>query len=497
MRRWRHDVLVISSLLVLLLAILSGCSLFQTHVQVSGTIYGEDATAKKAGETTYVPLQATITCNGASAHTSSDGTYSMGFDAGSTFNCTISSSARYASRTVALKRGNLDAFHLDLHQSTDLTCQTSSGDGNVSCPPLTLQPGTLRGTVTGVDDSKVMPGISVECWNTSAQVPGATPPAALETTTNADGLFVINSVPVGPYGCVVGSDRQLQRITVAPATAAMADFAMCEAHCPAFTYDHGTVMHTYSAYVIFWLPPGKHYEPQGSDSRFERLVERYFQDIGGSDLYNVITQYWDEEHGPIQNSVTLVGTYTDTHPYPHTGTESNPLTDQNIQDEIARVRQSQGWLASPTSAFFVVTGYGINECGSSDSCTFSRNDQGFCAYHSSTGTQSSPMIYAYIPVVPGCDYLPTYSSHPSPNGDRLADAVLSSISHEQFESATDPRFDGWFTDRANDGEMADLCVDHFGVVHSDRSNVTLSNGHHYILQEEWSLADGTCVLALT
>src|SRR5262249_32263920 len=150
------------------------------------------------------------------------------------------------------------------------------------------------------------------------------------------------------------------------------------------------------------------------------------------------------------------------------------------------------WEPSPTSGFFVVTAYNINECGSEDSCTFSRNGAGFCAYHSASGFGSSRTIYAYVPVVPGCDYLPTYSTHPSPHGDRLADAVLSSISHEHFESATDPSGGGWFSEHADEGEMADLCVDHFGAVSADGSNVTLSNGHRYVLQSEWSLADGAC-----
>jgi hypothetical protein len=370
----------------------------------------------------------------------------------------------------------------------------------ISCPPLTLQPGTLRGTVTGVDDGKPQSGISVQCWNTSTQPAKNAHTPSLTTKTNADGLFVVRSVEVGPYGCVAGTDRQLQRVNVAPGTSTVADLQMCEALCPPFEYNHGAVMHTYSAYVIFWLPSGKHYEPQGNDERFMGLVESYFEDIGGSDLYNVNTQYWDDTNGPMQNSVTLAGTYVDTRRYPHAGTISNPLTDQDVLDEIRRVTQAQGWRPSPTVGFFVVTGFGIQECGTHNSCTFSRNGEGFCAYHSysNSSAESDPIIYSYIPVVPDCDYLPTYSTHPSPHGDRQADAMLSIISHEHFESATDPLGGGWFANNnENEGEMADLCVTHFGAVRSDGSNVTLSNGHRYVLQSEWSLADGACVLRLT
>ncbi len=498
--RWLGRGVARASLaLFLVVGILSGCSLFQTHVQVSGSVYGEDATAKKAGESKYVALHASVTCNGVSTETASDGSYSLSFDADSSFSCTVASSSRYTSRTVTFKRGMQQAFRLDFHQASDTSCQSTAANVNVSCPPLSLQPGTLRGRVTGADDGKLLPGISVQCWNTSSQPANSAAIAApsLSTQTNADGLFSIRSVAVGPYGCVAGTDRQLQRVTVAPATATSADLQMCQAHCPAFGYDRGSVMHSYTVYLIFWLPPGKHFEPQGNDNRFKGLVERYFQDIGGSDLYNIVTQYWDYEHGPMQNSVTLAATYIDTHPYPHKGTTSDPLTDQDVRDEIAQVTVVKGWKPSPTTGFFVLTAYGINECGSSDSCTFSRNGEGFCAYHSYTGINPSPTIYAYIPVVPGCDYLPTFSTHPSPNGDPLADAVISSISHEHFESATDPLLDGWFSDTSREGEMADLCVDHYGAVRSDGSNVTLSHGNRYIVQAEWSLADGTCVLGLT
>ncbi|HEV8194262.1 MAG TPA: carboxypeptidase regulatory-like domain-containing protein [Ktedonobacterales bacterium] len=471
--------------------------MFRTRVQVSGTVYGEDTAAKKAGETRYGPLHATVTCNDVSTETGGDGSYSLSFDASDSFKCTTSASSKYAARTVTLKRGSLQAFHLSFYPAPDSTCRGAVAVDTISCPPLTLQTGTLRGTVTGADDGKPKSGITVQCWNTSTQIDVTANVPNLSTQTNADGLFTLRSAAVGPYGCVVGTDRQLQRVTVGPGAATRADLQMCEAHCPSFNYDHGVVMHTYTVYLIFWLPRGKHYEPQGSDGRFEGLVQQYFQDIGGSDLYKVATQYWDYDHGPMLNSVTLAGTYMDTQPYPHAGTTSDPLTDQDVRDEISRVTQAQGWRPSSSVGFFVVTGFGVNECGTHNSCTFSRNDQAFCAYHSYSGVNSALIIYSYIPVVPGCDYLPTFSTHPSPHGDRLADAVLSSISHEHFESATDPLLDGWFSDNANEGEVADLCVDHFGVVGSDGSNVTLSSGHRYILQSEWSLADSACVLGLT
>ena len=46
-------------------------------------------------------------------------------------------------------------------------------------------------------------------------------------------------------------------------------------------------------------------------------------------------------------------------------------------------------------------------------------------------------------------------------------------------------------------EIADLCFEHYGPIRSDGSNVTLSNGHRYIVQEEWSRRAGRCALQFT
>ena len=44
--------------------------------------------------------------------------------------------------------------------------------------------------------------------------------------------------------------------------------------------------------------------------------------------------------------------------------------------------------------------------------------------------------------------------------------------------------------------MADKCVRVYGSVIDVDGNVTLANGHRYIVQEEWSLRDQACVLSL-
>ena len=150
--------------------------------------------------------------------------------------------------------------------------------------------------------------------------------------------------------------------------------------------------------------------------------------------------------------------------------------------------------------FALITAYGIQTCATYEghrSCSFPlSNDSGFCAYHSSTSYSNPDSTASYLPYmliadVPGCDYLPTFDLAPAPYGAPLADAVINSLSHEQFEMVTDPAGDGWYDD-SDYSEIGDKCESSFGYPASDGSTVQLANGHGYALQREWSAAAGAC-----
>jgi hypothetical protein len=72
------------------------------------------------------------------------------------------------------------------------------------------------------------------------------------------------------------------------------------------------------------------------------------------------------------------------------------------------------------------------------------------------------------------------------------------MSHEQFESVTDPITDipAWYQDNANQDltgyEIGDLCDVFVQSVLFDGGNVTLNHGHDYLLQPEWSNLAGGC-----
>src|SRR5262249_17306183 len=140
-----------------------------------------------------------------------------------------------------------------------------------------------------------------------------------ETRTDAKGAYTLATARPGRVACVAYAptgDAQRQEVNSTPDGAAL-DFQVCDRPCNPVHYHGGPVMHSYNAYLIFWLPRSYTYEPGGgSDTHFQALMQRYFRDIGGSSFYGMLTQYWDFE-GQIQNQATLGGTWIDTTPYRH------------------------------------------------------------------------------------------------------------------------------------------------------------------------------------
>ncbi len=259
-------------------------------------------------------------------------------------------------------------------------------------------------------------------------------------------------------------------------------------------YHGGPIMQTVKAYTIFWVPPGKVIA-----NGYQALLNRYFTDINGSSFYNVNTQYYQGSTTKtyIQNVSTYGGTWFDTAAYPHTGTTANPLSDTDIQNEVLRAIQQNGWVVNDQAMFFVFTAKGIESCDPYKICTPGVNVNSpiaYCAYHSnfsaSINGQKKNVIYANMPYGPtwgaGCGNFAK-----SPNNNMDADVEISTTSHEHFEAATDPNGDAWYD--SGNYENGDKCAYTYGAISASGSNVTL-NGHPYIIQREWSNASRSCVL---
>lgn len=260
-------------------------------------------------------------------------------------------------------------------------------------------------------------------------------------------------------------------------------------------YYGGQVMLTAHNYTIYWVPSG-----YTVASGYQSLINRYFGDIGGSTFYNIVTQYYQNATTPqfIQNSASLAGTILDTSPYPGgRGTAANPLTDADIQAEVAKIATAQGWVGNTTNMFFVYTAKGVESCYDSSNCTPGTAHPAYCAYHGYFTSGTSQFIYANMP------YDETWTTScrsffKSPNNNMAADSEISTTSHEQFEAVTDlnppplgpiPGTTAW-TDTTG-YEIGDKCAYTYGTKAKNGGNLTL-NGHSYIIQLEWSNAISGC-----
>ncbi len=258
----------------------------------------------------------------------------------------------------------------------------------------------------------------------------------------------------------------------------------------------GPTMHTMQAFLIFWDPNNN------ISNTFKNLLTRYFQDAGGTPLYNIVTQYYDTVGGGktfIQNVVTYGGSWADTaNAYPHAGSASDPIFDSDIQAEVDRAISANSWPTGLSNMFFVYTEKGIESCTTTGktSCTLnvtgSDPKQGYCAYHNFFNSGANERIYANMPYVatwtgnPGCN-----NTNGQPNNFD-ADLEVSTTSHEQFEAMTDPEPNSNWTDsncagNVVCGEIGDKCAYIWGTANSDGSNLSL-HGNLYNVQEEWSNA---------
>lgn len=466
---------------------------FAQKLTVSGTIYAADPVQQENGHTVAVPVAATITCNGARASAGPDGRYHLSLVVASVYLCAVTGGANDQPREEVVPGTPQTDFRLDFSSTAPQGC-TAHGASAFACPLLVPRPGGLNGTVTGSDSHQPVANTAVECWNPSGgSAQNIDPNKSFMVATDPQGHYAFAGVPVDRYVCNAGGDWRLTAGSVTSQASTTVDLPLCQAHCPPVAYHNGPVMHSYTAYLVYWLPQGYSYDALGASS-YERITSSYFQDVGGSAYYNIATQYWDYTNGPITNSVALGGTWVDTHPYPHAATRADPLTDGDISTEVTTAIAANNWTVDSNHAVFVFTGYGAEICDDSlyKSCSFSPNNTAFCGYHSyiPTGTLNSAQpIYAEIVDNQTC--VGALSDHPTagPNGDRVADAVIPYISHEQFESATDPYITAWYQSPVATGEIGDKC-------YTNPGNVLLAHGHTYDVQSEWSNASNGCAFRL-
>ncbi len=253
-------------------------------------------------------------------------------------------------------------------------------------------------------------------------------------------------------------------------------------------YHNGPVMHTNTTYAIYWEPPG-----YGMQVGYSSLIDQFFTDVAAAsgqttNVYYTATQYSDGA-GNVQYSSTFGGSYMDTTPLPASGcTDSYTpvcLADWQLRAELQKDIAANGWPVGQTSDFFLFLPKKVGSCYRG-SCAFS----GFCGYHGVIGTGSTEILWANMPYADTARTRCDGGQHPNANN---ADATISIASHEQNETITDPRWNGWY-DSSGD-ETGDKCAWRFGPLTGPAGaqyNQTI-NGHNYFLQEEYSNLQAGCV----
>jgi hypothetical protein len=266
-------------------------------------------------------------------------------------------------------------------------------------------------------------------------------------------------------------------------------------------YGGGPVLQHNRTHLIFW-------QPTGSGLTFvpgyETLIETFLRNVAAASrsstsTYGLTGQYTDES-GPALYDSIYGGALVDTDPLPPNGCTdpaSGPpgwtvcLTDAQLQREIERVVRSHHLPDRPTDVYFLVTPDGLGDCAdaASTSCALGGPTTGYCGYHNQTN--DGLVLYAVIPynaVAGHCQ-----SNNPRPNNNP-ADPAISTISHEQIETITDPLGNAW-VEPANGEEIADLCLSSFGSPIGGSGDTAWNediNGGHYYLQEVWSNFNGGC-----
>jgi len=249
------------------------------------------------------------------------------------------------------------------------------------------------------------------------------------------------------------------------------------------------------------------------DANYETLINQYFTDVavdsgGASNVYSVDPQYTDGTGAANYDSM-FGASYVSHDPLPANGCDDGVhavcLTDQQLQNEIQNVLTTKGWHGGLNNMFFLMTPNGVGSCV--DSTPASSGGQCstnvFCAYHNYfVDASSEDVIYANEPfegTAGGCTN-PLDQGFPN---DPNADTTINTISHEHNEAITDPLTDlsnlAWIT-ADHKFEIGDLCAFDFGTALGGTPGVDaynqIINGDHYDLQQEYSNADGGCVLSL-
>jgi hypothetical protein len=175
---------------------------------------------------------------------------------------------------------------------------------------------------------------------------------------------------------------------------------------------------------------------------------QFLADLGASKFIHLLDQYVGSH---AKDRYTL----SPTSFVAQTG--ASLLTLADVENIVHQAAQIGG--AGLNHIYHLFLPQGIDVCMDAKTCYSPDNAATFlfCAFHSDVAfNDTGDILYTVEPFqdVPGCAVAP-----PNPNG-QLADSTNSVLSHELFETITDPQGDGWFAASSgpeSGNEVADVC----------------------------------------
>jgi hypothetical protein len=219
--------------------------------------------------------------------------------------------------------------------------------------------------------------------------------------------------------------------------------------------------------------------------------EGFLSDLAKSDFIHVVDQYTGST---ADDRYTVAGTHVMINYKPN----ASPFTDADMLAIVHAVAAAMGAPGGYGNQFHVFLPPGQDECFNLGyKVCYSPDDLKtffFCAYHGSA--DFSDIGHVLYSVEPFQDNFGCSSRPGTPNG-QLADSTNNVLSHEVFETITDPDGTAYWNSLDNGifgEEIGDECsflLFTSTAVYFDPSDVTL-NGKSYVAQPEYNNAQHAC-----
>lgn len=232
-------------------------------------------------------------------------------------------------------------------------------------------------------------------------------------------------------------------------------------------YKGGPIQKVPKIYLVFWGWSGVNDATHDPSGMAQYLVN-YVSAMGGSNLANIATQYYETARGNITNpSNQYGGAWYDSSSQP-----PSTYAESDIQNEANKAVAHFGYNAD--ADYFVVTPHNTTTSGFGTQ---------FCAFHNSMSGSSGPIAYTDFPYVPDVG---TSCGQGSVNSPGTLDGASIVGGHEMIETITDPGAGNGWVDSSGQ-EIGDKCA------WTGLQNDTMSGGAVFPNQPEYSNSSSSCV----